>query len=325
MPWLGEDEKGGALKRPKFLNIMRWLLTGKSPSAPSPLEFEVIKPSFEKPPTGKAKLTWIGHSTCLLQVGDFNVLTDAIFSQRCSPVQWAGPKRFVPPACSIEELPAVDLLITSHNHYDHLDYRSAKDIEKLHKPLFACGLGLGSWFHQNLSVDRERVLEFDWWQQKSLFDGRLKLKFVPVQHWSKRSVFRDERRSLWGGFIVEVEGFKFFFNGDTGYSEELYREINSNCGPFDVCAIPIGAYEPRSIMEAQHVNPEESFLIHKRLQSRCSIGIHHGTFILTDEPIHEPAERLKKLSKSNPLSSPFLVVKHGQSVTYDISLRKPIN
>ena len=158
-------------------------------------------------------------------------------------------------------------------------------------------------------------------EERVLLGGRLKLQFVPVQHWSKRRAFGDERRTLWGAFSVEVDGFKFFFNGDTGYSEELYQEIATRCGPFDLAAIPIGAYEPRNIMQVQHINPEEAFLIHRHLQSKCSIGIHHATFVLTDEPVREPAERIKQISDSNPEVPPFLAIKHGSSITYDIKSR----
>ncbi len=318
MPWLGEG-KNSAFQRPSIWALFRWLFTRNPPPFPGPGEFQVLKPSFDQPAEGEAKVTWIGHATCLLQVGGFNILTDAVFSEKCSPVQWAGPKRYVPPACTIQELPKIDLVLTSHDHYDHLDWYSAKQLEELHQPVFACGLELGSWFSDNLLTEQQRILEFDWWEEKVLFDGRLKLQFVPVQHWSKRRALGDERRTLWGGFCVQVDGFKFFFNGDTGYSKELYEEIGMRAGPFDICAIPIGAYNPRSIMKIQHVDPEDAYLIHQHLNSKISLGIHHATFILTDEPVHEPAERIMVLSNSNPQLSPFVAIKHGESIIYDIS------
>jgi L-ascorbate metabolism protein UlaG (beta-lactamase superfamily) len=320
MPWLGEGKKS-AFARPSMWALFRWLFSRNPPPFPHPKDFEVVKPSFDTPPMGKAKISWIGHSTCLLQVGGLNILTDAVFSERCSPFQWSGPKRYVPPACTINELPKIDLVVTSHDHYDHLDWYTADELETLHKPIFACGLELGSWFRENLKVKNDRIIELDWWEEKVLFNGQLKIRFLPVQHWSKRKAIGDERRTLWGGFSIEFEGFKFFFNGDTGYSEELYQEIFSKCGYFDVSAIPIGAYEPRNIMKTQHIDPEEAFLIHQHLKSQCSFGIHHATFILTDEPIREPAQRVKKLSESNPDVPPFLAIKHGASIIYDISSR----
>lgn len=318
MPWLGEG-KEAAFSRPSLSAVFRWLISRNPPPFPRPSEFVVLKPNFESPSEGKAKITWIGHSTCLLQLSNLNILTDAVFSERCSPVQWAGPRRYVPPACEITNLPKIDLVITSHDHYDHLDWNSVRKIEKLHQPIFACGLELRSWFVDNLFVDPDRVVELDWWQEVMLFSGQLKLRFLPVQHWSKRRAIGDERRTLWGAFSIEVDGFKFFFNGDTGYSEELYREISSRCGPFDVCAIPIGAYEPRELMRIQHIDPDEAFLIHQILGSKCSFGIHHATFILTDEPVHEPANRIKKLSESNQTSAPFLAVKHGTTIAFDMA------
>ena len=316
MPWLGEGENA-EFKRPGVSALFRWFATRQPPPFPQPGSFPVLKPDFTAPSKGEAKVTWIGHATCLLQVGEINVLTDAVFSERCSPVQWAGPRRYVPPACEISELPPIHLVLTSHDHYDHLDWDSAKNLEKLHKPVFACGLELGSWFVDVLCAPKDRVVEMDWWERRELLDGQVKLQFLPVQHWSKRQAFGDERRTLWGGFAVEIDGFKFFFNGDTGYSPVLYEELGRRCGPFHVCAIPIGAYNPRSIMKTQHIDPDEAFLIHKHLKSHCAFGIHHATFILTDEPVREPAERITKLCQANPDSPPFYAIKHGSTITFN--------
>lgn len=307
MPWLGD------FKRPSIFTILKWMFTRKAPSFPLPSAFDAVVPDFAPTPDSM-KCTWIGHATCLLQADGLNVLTDPVFSERCSPVLWAGPRRYTAPASRISELPKIHLVLISHDHYDHLDYDSIIALEKRFKPVYVCGLRLGSWFIKEANVDPGRVFEFDWWQSKSFFDEKCIIQFLPVQHWSKRQIINDDCRSLWGGFSVQIESKNFFFNGDTGYNEELYDEIGKRCGPFDLAAIPIGAYQPRDIMKTQHVDPDEAFFIHQKIMSKQSFGIHHGTFILTDEPVHEPTERIIKLSKENPNVSPFHVLKHGEAL-----------
>lgn len=312
LPWLGG---AAAAKLPSFMILARWFSSRHPPPAPPLGTFELIKPDFSAN-QDEMRCTWLGHATCFVQVGGLGILTDPVFSQRCSPVQWAGPKRYVPPACSISDLPHVDLVMISHDHYDHLDYDSICELERVHKPVFACGLELGSTI-ESFGVDKSRVVELDWWDEVKLLDGKLDLQFLPVQHWSKRQAFGDERRSLWGGFGVAVKGFRFFFNGDTGYHQELYEEIGRRCAPFDLAAIPIGAYEPRVIMQKQHINPEEAFLIHQHLQAKLSVGIHFGTFILTDEPVAEPAAKIRDICQAHPEAPPFVAVKHGSSVCFN--------
>jgi len=224
------------------------------------------------------KCTWIGHATCYLQLTSNSraVLTDPVFSSRCSPIQWVGPERIVPPACAIADLPRVDAVVISHDHYDHIDTDSIVELEKIHRPHFVCGLGLAQYFRGVLPSDaHSRIVELDWWQEIDLFpddkEGPLKVRFVPVQHWSKRWLWGDELKSLWGGYYItgpaEV-GERFFFNGDTGYSQPLYAELGRRCGPVDLAAIPIGAYAPREIMAPQHVDPEEAPKIHRDIKSR---------------------------------------------------------
>lgn len=314
MPWLGETNEQN-IQRPSFSIIAHWIATRRPPSPPPPDTFPLHRPNFDVQPS-EMRCTWIGHATCFLQAAGFNILTDAVFSNRCSPVQWAGPLRFVPPACSISELPKVHVVLTSHDHYDHLDWHSVADLEKYHRPIYVCGLKLGKWFTDTAGINRERVIELDWWESVTVLDN-VNVQFVPVQHWSKRHAYGDERKSLWGGFSVCINEFKFFFNGDTGFNSELYEEIGRRCGPFDLCAIPIGAYEPRSVMTMQHVDPEEAFMIHQLLKSTLSFGIHYATFILTDEPIEEPKIRIEKISKINSDVPPFLAIDHGSSITFD--------
>ncbi len=236
--------------------------------------------------------TWIGHATVLLQVGGLNILTDPIFSERASPVSWAGPKRKTPPAMQAHELPRIDVVIISHNHYDHLDLPSLRALatQAGGPPLLLVPLGVGDWLQKQGLTN---VQQLDWWQSHELNGTRLHC--VPVQHWSARGLF-DRFHTLWSGWVIEspTEGkpFRTFFTGDTGYSKD-FKDIHRRFGDFDFAMIPVGAYEPRWFMKNQHVNPEEAVRIHQDLHSKLSLGIHWGAFELTDESLDEPPRALK--------------------------------
>jgi L-ascorbate metabolism protein UlaG (beta-lactamase superfamily) len=257
-------------------------------------------------------LTWIGHATVLLQMQGLNILTDPHFSKRASPVQWAGPVRVAPPGIALEELPPIDIVVISHDHYDALDTDS---IRRLHQrpggadTRFYVPLGLKRWFSRQ---GVERVVEMDWWDRRS--DRSLEVIAVPAQHWSKRGLF-SSNTTLWSGWVIAGESCRFIFVGDTGYAP-LFKEIGEKLGPFDLAAIPIGAYEPRWFMSKHHVNPEESVQIHLDIGSRRSVGIHWGTFILTDEPLDEPPRRLAAALKRQRLApQDFMALVHGQTIT----------
>ncbi len=256
-------------------------------------------------------LTWIGHATLLLQMQGLNILTDPHFSKRASPVQWAGPERAAPLGLALEDLPPIDIVVISHDHYDALDTQS---IRKLHRrpggdnTRFYVPLGLKRWF-AGQGIDR--VIEMDWWDRQA--DQSLEIIAVPTQHWSKRSLF-SANESLWSGWVIASGTYRFIFVGDTGYAP-FFKEIGEKLGPFDLAAIPIGAYEPRWFMSRHHVNPEESVQIHMDIGSRQSVGIHWGTFILTDEPLDEPPKRLAAALKQHRIApEDFFVLRHGETI-----------
>ena len=233
-------------------------------------------------------LTWIGHASFLIQLAGVNVLVDPQFSERASPVQFAGPKRIVALPITMEELPRIDVVLISHNHYDHLDVDTVKGLAASADgtPLFLVPLGLKAWFHE-LGIDA--VEEYDWWQSRTL--RSVKLTLVPVQHWSKRTLW-DTNRTLWGGWVVEGGGMRVIHTGDLGYSRDA-RDIGERLGPFDLALIPIGAYAPRWFMKTMHVDPPEAVQVRSDLRAARAIGMHWGTFEdLTDEPMDEPPERL---------------------------------
>jgi L-ascorbate metabolism protein UlaG (beta-lactamase superfamily) len=254
-------------------------------------------------------ITWIGHATFLLQLNGVNILTDAHLTERASPLSFAGPKRVVPPALSFEQLPHIDAVVISHNHYDHLDRGTVRRLaaQTGGSPRFFVPLGLKAWFEAEGIVD---VSELDWWDEAE-YKG-LKLVLTPVQHWSARGLW-DRDKTLWGGWVVEQPGFRFFFTGDTGYSAD-FKDIGEHFGGFDLTAIPIGAYEPRWFMSIMHVNPEEAVRIHQDLRARYSVAMHWGTFILTDEPLDEPPVKLAQARTAAGVApEAFFVMQHGET------------
>ena len=217
-----------------------------------------------------------------------NVLVDPQFSERASPVQFAGPKRIVALPITMEELPRIDVVLISHNHYDHLDVDTVKGLATSANgtPLFLVPLGLKAWFHE-LGIDA--VEEYDWWQSRTV--RSIKLTLVPAQHWSKRTLW-DTNRTLWGGWVMEGGGMRVIHTGDLGYSRDA-RDIGERLGPFDLALIPIGAYAPRWFMKTMHVDPPEAVQVRSDLRAARAIGMNWGTFEdLTDEPMDEPPERL---------------------------------
>jgi N-acyl-phosphatidylethanolamine-hydrolysing phospholipase D len=236
--------------------------------------------------------TWIGHSTVLLQLGGINVLTDPVFSQRASPVQWMGPRRVMDPGLPIDALPPIDLVLLSHNHYDHLDRPAVKQISRAHpQATWIVPLGLGAYIRGWGPRD---IVELDWWQQTEAKDVRVTA--TPARHFSGRGL-RDRNRSFWCGFALEKEGKTAFFAGDTAYHPE-FGTISSRCGPFDLVMIPIGAYDPRWFMRIIHADPEEAVRIyedlvapHREKSLPVMLAIHWGSFRLTDEPMDQPPQR----------------------------------
>ncbi len=269
-----------------------------------------VKPdvAFLKANRSERTLTWIGHATVLLQTNGVNIITDPIFSDRPSPLQFVGPKRQVPLMMSYDELPEIDVVFISHNHYDHLDEGTVNEFaRRFPKATWLVPLGLKPWFAE---FGVANVREMDWWDSLDL--AGLKYTFVPAQHWSKRS-FTDANRSLWGGIVVDDRGWRFLHTGDTGYSRD-FKDIGAKFpGGFDWLAVPIGAYEPRWFMKTFHVNPDESVQIMKDVGAKQALGIHWGTFILTDEPLDQPPKDLAiALAKHGVDPAKVHVFKNGE-------------
>ena len=262
-----------------------------------------------------AVATWIGHATVLVQHQGVNVLTDPVFSQFASPVGFAGPKRITQPALSIEQLPGIDLVVISHDHYDHLDTWSIRQLGDT--PMYLVPLGLRDWLIAK-GIDASRVVELDWWESTELeIKGqRLRLTATPAQHFSGRGLF-DRDKTLWASWAVEWDDFGLWFGGDTGYNDQQFREIGERVAPIDLAIIPIGAYAPEWFMGTVHVNPEDAVRIHQDIGARNSIGIHWGAFLLTSEEVDEPPRRLADaLANSNLPVSVFAALAVGETRRY---------
>ena len=278
------------------------------------VKFEQVEPDIAYLHTNRTDetLTWIGHSTFLWQYQGVNLITDPHLTDRASPVGFAGPKRIMQPAISLDDLPDLDVVVISHNHYDHLDKKSVLGIARRQKdnpPLFLVPLGMKDWF-ADIGIE-EKVVELDWWQVYQV--GDWKYHAVPVQHWSRRGLL-DTNEMLWCGWVVEAPNKRLFFAGDTGYSDD-FKDIGKRFGQMDLSLIPIGAYAPRWFMKDMHCNPEEAVQIHLDVNSKQSIGMHWGTFLdLTDEPLDEPPVILGKVLKEKNLQNEsFATMKHGET------------
>lgn len=253
------------------------------------------------------RATWVGHSTFLVQTREMNFLTDPIWSERASPFSWIGPKRCAAPGVRFEDLPRIDAVFVSHNHYDHMDEATLKRLNEKWTPVFFVPLGNGvllrGWGIKN-------IVEMDWWGEKE-FRGT-KIVCVPAQHFSRRLPFGEDK-ALWSGWMVEAKAGKFYFAGDTGYFSG-FKEIRRRLGAPDWAALPIGAYFPPEMFQALHLNPEQAVRAMEDLGAREGIAMHFDTFALTLEPQDEPPARLRKALRDGSVSEDrFWIPRHGES------------
>uniref|UniRef100_A0A8C7WNW2 N-acyl-phosphatidylethanolamine-hydrolyzing phospholipase D n=1 Tax=Oryzias sinensis TaxID=183150 RepID=A0A8C7WNW2_9TELE len=258
------------------------------------------------------RVTWLGHATVLVEMDSLTILTDPVFSQRASPLQFMGPKRYRGPPCTVEQLPRIDAVVISHSHYDHLDVGSVASLNaRFGGDLrWFVPLGLMDWLAK---TGCENVIELDWWEENCV-PGHDDVTFVctPSQHWSKRTPW-DDNKTLWSSWSVLGPDHRFFFAGDTGYCSS-FQEIGRRFGPFDLAAIPIGAYKPRDVMQGQHVDPEEAVEIHQDVQAKRSVAIHWGTFALANEYYLEPPVLLREaLERKGLKTESFFTLNHGES------------
>ncbi len=294
-----------------WTDVLRWKLSSKPAAWPASVP---VTPRRPAPLSGRGSLAshWINHATFLLQTSAGTVLTDPVFSDRVSPVGWAGPRRVHAPGIAFADLPRIDVVALSHDHYDHCDLPALTRLAATQKPLAVTLLGNGPLLRE-AGFTPERIIELDWWGRHTTAAG-LTIVATPSRHWSNRlSGTRNAR--LWGGFHFSAGGRTAHFVGDTAYDAEMFRAVRQNCGAPDLAMIPIGAYEPRWFMAEQHCNPEEAVKIHLDLGAKQSIGMHWGTFQLTDEAREAPVTALAAaLTAAGIASDRFQALTPGESV-----------
>lgn len=305
-----------------FLDFLKWTVVERRRNPrrtdPDPGVFTRADPSYLTPRADPEQftLTWIGHTSFLMQIAGLNVLLDPIWSDRASPVQFAGPRRWVPPGIEFDRLPPIDAVVLSHDHYDHLDSTTVSRIANRYPAaVWNAPLGVGAFLKQRGARD---INERDWWEQSSV--AGLKLTCVPAQHFSGRTLGK-RNRTLWSGWTFRSRNHSVFFAGDTALHPE-FATIAERCGPFQVAILPIGAYEPRWFMGAVHMNPEDCLKAMSQLVSRQSgrrlvmAASHWGTFKLTDEPMDEPPARMRDLWQAARLDAKDIwIMKHGETRT----------
>jgi N-acyl-phosphatidylethanolamine-hydrolysing phospholipase D len=275
------------------LDMLKWMwqrLRTRIPPNPPADAFPRAKPRIADPrvQAGEVRITWIGHATFLIQTSTANLLTDPIWSPRASPVSWAGPLRLTPPGIAFEDLPPIDAVLLSHDHYDHLDAATIRRIAKTFPHVqWVAPLGHAPLLEE---LGARIVHELDWWGVAEINGARI--TGVPAQHWSRRFRTRPGER-LWCGYVIDADVGRILFGGDSGYGP-MFRDIARQLGPFAINILPVGAYEPRWFMKPAHMNPEDAVQAYADLgESGVLVPMHWGAFRLTDEDPLEPPERTR--------------------------------
>jgi L-ascorbate metabolism protein UlaG (beta-lactamase superfamily) len=302
---------GGAKAKGGF-EVFKWMLSRKR----GPWEEDKSEGHGPRPLAhfkGGIRVTFVNHSTFLIQVDGVNILTDPVWSKRVSPYRWIGPRRMRSAGIRFGDLPRIHVVLLTHNHYDHLDLDTMRLIFGAHHPRIIAPLGLKNY------LDKEAIsgtAELDWWQEVALEAG-LQVRAVPAQHFSGRGLL-DRDRTLWCGYIIKTSAGNIYFSGDTGYNGATFKEIRQKCGPVRLSMIPIGAYKPAWFMSPIHVSPEEAVRIHEDVQSQTSIAMHFGTFPLADDGQADPVGDLNAaLQKSAIPEGEFLVPKEGAAIDFE--------
>ena len=263
----------------------------------------------------KISITFVGHSTFLLQFSNLNILTDPIWSNRASPVPFLGPKRAKKPGINFDDLPKIDVVLISHSHYDHLDLPTLKNLNKKFAPKFYVGLGICHFFNKIKKLNFD-CTELDW-GQNTIFNENLAINFEPARHWSKRMFF-GSNATLWGAFVLQTKLGNIYFAGDTGYGDH-FKKAKEKYQNFELAMLPIGAYKPEDFMIRHHISPLQAVMAHKELNAKKSIAMHFETFQLASDNFKDPANELKKQLKEQNIEKDFLLLEVGENLEININ------
>jgi L-ascorbate metabolism protein UlaG (beta-lactamase superfamily) len=288
-----------------LLDVLRWKLT--SSMEPSPRFAFDVTPSVPPPLVegDELRTTLVNHSTVLLQQRAFHILTDPIWSERASPLSWIGPRRRRSPGVRREDLPRIDIVLISHNHYDHLDLGTLRWLAQRGDAVFIVPIGVARLLR---SKNIGPTYELDWGEVKEL--GKTTIHCVPALHFAARGIF-DRNKTLWCGYVMQSQDRTVYFAGDTAFGSH-FSQIRERFGSPLLSLLPIGAYQPQWFMSSVHMSPQEAVRAHEILGSGASIAIHHGTFQLADDGIDTPKQELS--SSARPDS--FFILENGQSAGF---------
>lgn len=291
-----------------IFTVLKWLATKNTKDWPTDVNVKTSVP--DKSVEGhNVHMTWVNHSTVLIQTEGVNILTDPVWSERVGPYSWMGPKRHHAPGIQFEDLPMIDASVVSHNHYDHMDLPTLERLQANGRSTVFAGLGNKKFLNKN---GIQVVHEMDWWNSHNL-TSKVKIHFVPAQHWSYRGL-GGRRTTLWGGFVIETSHHKIFYAGDTGWGKH-FSQIKEKLGPMDICLLPIGAYLPRDFMKSNHLNPEDSVLTHIELGCKNTLGVHYMTFKQSDEDWDQPPKDLEDAKLKHLPNSSFRTIHPGERWT----------
>ncbi|MBP2300792.1 MBL fold metallo-hydrolase [Azospirillum picis] len=299
----GEGPKG-------FLDVLRWQFSSRRERWPDrvPSPFPPDRPPQRV--DGGLRVAFVGHASFLIQAGGLNILTDPVWSERASPFTWAGPRRYNPPGIAIDHLPPIDVVLVSHNHYDHLDLATLAALWRRDRPRFIMPLGNDAVVNGRFP---DIVVETADWGDGIALGPEAVVSIEPAHHWSARGT-RDRNRALWGAFVIAVGGRTLYFAGDTGFGGgRHFARTADRFAPIDLALLPIGAYAPRWFMKGQHMNPEDAVQAFTLLGAAQALGYHWGTFQLTDEGVEQPAIDLTDALASRQIAPDrFLPMRPGQ-------------
>ena len=292
-------------------DLLRWNLGDKPAKT---WQWRDIRPAKPKQREKDLVITPVNHATVLIQIGGINILTDPMWSDRTSPVQWAGPQRYHNPGIRFENLPPIDVVLVSHNHWDHLDLSTLRRLRLEHDPLMLVPLGNSEFLNKHGINGAE---DMDWWQSRVVREG-IEVVSVPVQHWSTRTRM-DLRKTLWSGYVIRTPRGSVYFAGDTGLgSGKVFSEARARLGPFRLALLPIGAYLPRWFMKDNHLSPTDALEAHRTLGASTSVPMHFGCFDLGDDSQDQAAERLREaIDEAGEPRPKIIILRPGEDRAID--------